>query len=148
MPFNFRFQHLCGAVYSRGNVAFTSDGNTLLSPVGNRVTAFDLVQHTSATLPFEARTTIRAMALSHDSRLLLVVDEDGHSVLLNFRRRIVLHRFNFKQRVRAHGSQCALGVPRAAALPQPRRHRQQLELVFACLTRRGKRLGAQSEYLA
>ena len=101
MPFNFRFQHLCGAVYSRGNVAFTSDGNTLLSPVGNRVTAFDLVQHTSATLPFEARTTIRAMALSHDSRLLLVVDEDGHSVLLNFRRRIVLHRFNFKQRVRA-----------------------------------------------
>ena len=64
MPFNYRFAHLCGAVYSRGNVQFTSDGNTLLSPVGNRVTAFDLVQHTSSTLPFEARTTIRAMALS------------------------------------------------------------------------------------
>ena len=101
MPFNYRFKHLCGSVYSRGNVAFTADGNALLSPVGNRVTVFDLVQHTSHTLPFEARKGLRQLALSNDSRLLLAIDDDGMAVLVNVRRRIVLHRFSFRKRLLA-----------------------------------------------
>jgi periodic tryptophan protein 2 len=40
----FQFSNLLGTVYSRGNLIFTPDGNSLLSPVGNRVTVFDLVQ--------------------------------------------------------------------------------------------------------
>ena len=73
---NFIFSNLCGSVYSRGpcsapsaslaaalaltslpaiagNVVFTPDGNSLISPVGNRVTVFNLASSTSVTLPFE-----------------------------------------------------------------------------------------------
>jgi hypothetical protein len=37
-------QNLCGTVYRQGNVVFTPDGNSVLSPVGNRVSVFDLVK--------------------------------------------------------------------------------------------------------
>ncbi|EEB86555.1 hypothetical protein MPER_16449, partial [Moniliophthora perniciosa FA553] len=33
----------------KGNVIFTPDGNSLLSPVGNRVSVFDLVNNKSFT---------------------------------------------------------------------------------------------------
>lgn len=41
---SFQFSNLLGTVYSRGNLLFTPDGTCLLSPVGNRVTIFDLVK--------------------------------------------------------------------------------------------------------
>ena len=37
-----QFSNLCGAVYKQGNIAFMSDGNSVLSPVGNRISQFDL----------------------------------------------------------------------------------------------------------
>lgn len=40
-----QFSNLLGTVYSRGNLLFTPDGTCLLSPVGNRVTLFDLVKY-------------------------------------------------------------------------------------------------------
>lgn len=43
MKAGYAFQNLCGTVYRQGNVAFTPDGNSVLSPVGNRVSIFDLV---------------------------------------------------------------------------------------------------------
>lgn len=39
-----QFANLLGTVYCRGNLVFTPDGNSLLSPVGNRVSCFDLVK--------------------------------------------------------------------------------------------------------
>jgi len=39
-----QFSNLCGSVYRKGNVLFTPDGNSLLSPVGNRITVFDLIK--------------------------------------------------------------------------------------------------------
>ena len=39
-----QFANQCGVVYKGGNVVFSADGNCLLSPVGNRVTVFDLVE--------------------------------------------------------------------------------------------------------
>jgi hypothetical protein len=44
MKANYKFQNLCGTVYRQGNVVFTPDGNSVLSPVGNRVSVFDLVK--------------------------------------------------------------------------------------------------------
>ena len=44
MKANFVFKNLCGTVYRQGNVTFTPDGNSVLSPVGNRVSVFDLVK--------------------------------------------------------------------------------------------------------
>lgn len=101
MKFAYQFQHLCGSVYSQGNVIFTPDGNSVLSPVGNRITQFDLINNTSRTFAFEARKNIERVAVSHDSRLLLVVDEDGRCLLVNLKRGAVLYRFHFKQPVKA-----------------------------------------------
>lgn len=39
-----QFSNLCGTVYRQGNIVFTPDGNSVLSPVGNRVSVFDLVK--------------------------------------------------------------------------------------------------------
>ncbi|DAZ99051.1 TPA: hypothetical protein N0F65_010937, partial [Lagenidium giganteum] len=101
MKFAYEFQHLCGSVYSQGNVLFTPDGNSVLSPVGNRITKFDLINHTSKTFAFESRKNVERLAVSHDSRLLLAVDEDGRCLLVNLRKGVVLYRFHFKKPVRA-----------------------------------------------
>lgn len=37
-----QFSNLLGAVYRQGNLNFSSDGNSVISPVGNRVSVFDL----------------------------------------------------------------------------------------------------------
>lgn len=42
--FTTQFSNLIGTVYRQGNVLFTPDGNAVLSPVGNRVSVFDLVK--------------------------------------------------------------------------------------------------------
>lgn len=42
-----QFSNLCGAVYKRGNVEFTKDGNGVFSPVGNRISLFDLKKQVS-----------------------------------------------------------------------------------------------------
>ncbi|KAG8467369.1 hypothetical protein KFE25_000685 [Diacronema lutheri] len=79
-----------------GNVVFTRDGGTLFSPVGNRVSAFDLTSSRSYTFPFEARANIARLALSPDGGLLLTVDEGGYALLVNVPKRTVLHHLNFK----------------------------------------------------
>ena len=40
-----QFSNICGTVYRQGNVLFAPDGNSLYSPVGNRVSVFDLVKY-------------------------------------------------------------------------------------------------------
>ncbi|GAA5960716.1 hypothetical protein JCM3765_007302 [Sporobolomyces pararoseus] len=96
----FKFSNLCGTVYRQGNVLYTPDGNSVISPVGNRVSVFDLVNNKSRTLAFENRKNIARVALSPDSTVLISVDEDGRAILVNFKRSIVLHHFNFKKPVR------------------------------------------------
>ncbi|KAI5852995.1 WD40-repeat-containing domain protein [Morchella snyderi] len=99
MKVGFHFANLLGTVYCRGNLAFTPDGNSLLSPVGNRVSCFDLVNNKSFTFSFEHRHNIARLALSPQGTLLLTVDEDGKAILTNFIRRTTLHYFNFKSKV-------------------------------------------------
>ncbi|KAL5499177.1 PWP2 [Sanghuangporus vaninii] len=96
MKSNFKFSNLCGTVYQQGNVLFTQDGNSVLSPVGNRVSVFDLLNNKSYTLPFQNRQNISCIALSPDGTILLSVDISGRAILANFRRRVVLHHINFK----------------------------------------------------
>ncbi|KAJ2467377.1 U3 snoRNP protein [Coemansia sp. RSA 2322] len=100
MKTDFKFSNLCGTVYRKGNLVFTPDGNSILSPVGNRVTVFDLVNNKTETLGFENKRDIRRLALSPNGNLLLSVDELGQAQLVNFRKRTVLHYFNFKDKVR------------------------------------------------
>jgi len=37
MKFNYQFSNLLGTVYRSGNLIFTPDGNSVISPVGNKI---------------------------------------------------------------------------------------------------------------
>lgn len=99
MKLNYRLSKVCGSVYGNGNLVFTPDGNSVISPIGNRVTVFDLVKQTSFTLPFENRKDIRMVAISHNGRFLVTIDVDGHALFINYPRRIILQRMNFRRKV-------------------------------------------------
>jgi periodic tryptophan protein 2 len=114
MKFNYKLHRLCGSSYgipgasndhsassrTGGNIIYTSSGNVLLSPVSNRVQVIDLLTHTVRTLSCESRSNIKTIALSPDDRLLLIIDEENHAMLVNFHRSVVLHRFKFKKSVK------------------------------------------------
>ncbi|OQU94826.1 WD domain-containing protein [Cladophialophora immunda] len=99
MKTEFKFSNLLGTVYRQGNLVFTPDGNSLLSPVGNRVTVFNLTKNTSYTFPFAHRKNITHLDLSPDGSLLLTIDEDGRAILSIFSRRVAIYHFSFKSPV-------------------------------------------------
>ncbi|KAI0289387.1 WD repeat protein [Russula brevipes] len=105
MKANFKFSNLCGTVYQQGNITFTPDGNSVLSPVGNRVSVFDLVNNKSFTFSFQNRKNISAIALSPNGNILISVDEGEVNAREGSPRQfppgIVLHHFNFKKPVNA-----------------------------------------------
>lgn len=100
MKSDFKLSNLVGTVYREGNLVFTHDGTQLLSPVGNRVSCFDLINNKSFTFNYQHRKNIARIALNKQSTLMLTVDVDGRAILVNFVSRVVLHHFNFKGEVR------------------------------------------------
>ncbi|PNP48336.1 periodic tryptophan protein 2 [Trichoderma gamsii] len=101
MKTDFRFSNLLGTVYCQGNLVFSPDGTHLFSPVGNRVTIFDLVNNKSHTLPFAHRKNIARIGLSPRGNLLLTVDDEGHAILTNVPRRVSIYHFSFRSQVTA-----------------------------------------------
>ncbi|OAQ98346.1 hypothetical protein LLEC1_07870, partial [Akanthomyces lecanii] len=101
MKTDFRFSNLLGTVYCQGNLLYSPDGTHLFSPVGNRVTVFNLVENKSYTLPFAHRKNIARLGLTPRGNLLLTVDEDGHAILTNVPRRISIYHFSFKGKITA-----------------------------------------------
>jgi periodic tryptophan protein 2 len=99
MKFAYRLSKICGNVFENGNLTFTPDGNSVISPIGNRVTIFDLIRHSSSTLPFENKRNIKRVCMSHNGRYLITVDIEGHALFINLPRMVVLTRFHFKRRV-------------------------------------------------
>ena len=91
-----KLSKVLGTPFANGNLVF--NGDSILSPVGNRCTIFDLVQQTTITLPFETRKNIRRMAVSHNGRFLVLIDIEGHALFVNLPRRVILHRFHFKRK--------------------------------------------------
>ena len=72
---NYQFSNLCGIIYNSGNITFTKDNNDfLLSPVGNKITCFDLKNGVSSTLPIESRSNIKYIDISPDGKTLISVD--------------------------------------------------------------------------
>ncbi|KAL8890897.1 MAG: hypothetical protein Q9215_001974 [Flavoplaca cf. flavocitrina] len=121
MKTDFKFSNLLGTVYRKGNLVFTPDGNSLLSPVGNRVSVFNLVQNSAYTLPSSHRRNISHLAINLDGHILLSVDEDGRAILTHLPRRLALYHFSFKTSVSAiafspSGKYLAVGVARAVEL--------------------------------
>ncbi|EDO18779.1 hypothetical protein Kpol_1028p54 [Vanderwaltozyma polyspora DSM 70294] len=98
MKSDFKFSNLLGTVYRQGNVIFNENGTHLLSPVGNRISVFDLINNKSFTFEYEHRKNISAFDLNQQGTLLLSVDEDGRAILVNYKSRNVLHHFNFREK--------------------------------------------------
>ncbi|XP_052077596.1 periodic tryptophan protein 2 homolog [Mytilus californianus] len=95
MKFAYKFSNLLGSVYRKGNVLFTPDGNSVISPVGNRISIFDLRNNKSETLPIETQMNITCMALSPDGYTLIVVNESGEALLCSLISKSVLHSYHF-----------------------------------------------------
>ncbi|CAC5425132.1 PWP2 [Mytilus coruscus] len=95
MKFAYKFSNLLGSVYRKGNVLFTPDGNSVISPVGNRISIFDLRNNKSETLPIETQMNITCMALSPDGYTLIVVNESGEALLCSLISKSILHSYHF-----------------------------------------------------
>jgi periodic tryptophan protein 2 len=100
MKFSFRFSNLLGSVYQGGNVEFTPDGNVVVSGVGNRLSMFDLKNHSSETLPVEAQFSFTCSSVSPNGRTLVAVSEEGIALLVDLVSRRVLHTHRSVRRLR------------------------------------------------
>lgn len=99
MKFSYKFSNLLGTVYRKGNLQFSHDGNSVLSPVGNRITIFNLKDNKSETLPIESRYNIQTAALSPCGRVLIAINEDGETQVCSLVSNTVLHHHKFPQSV-------------------------------------------------
>ncbi|OQV20534.1 Periodic tryptophan protein 2-like protein [Hypsibius exemplaris] len=99
MKFAYKFQNLLGTVYNQGNILFTPDDNTVLSPVGNRISAFDLKRNKSQTLPVECHKSFTCTALSPNGVILIAVAEDGEALVISLISKTVLHKHRFNRKV-------------------------------------------------
>jgi periodic tryptophan protein 2 len=97
--YNYTFSNLIGRVYLKGNVIFTPDGNSIISPVGNRMSIFDLRNNKSFTFPFENNKNIEHIAISPNGHYLLSGDEDGRIILSNVLTRKILHQISMKSKI-------------------------------------------------
>ncbi|XP_059822025.1 PWP2 small subunit processome component [Hypanus sabinus] len=95
MKFGYRFSNLLGTVYRKGNLNFSPDGSSVLSPVGNRLSVFDLKNNKAETLPLALNRNIVCVGQSPDGHLAILVDEEGAAVLVSLLRKAVLHHFHF-----------------------------------------------------
>ncbi|CAK9291532.1 unnamed protein product [Gordionus sp. m RMFG-2023] len=77
MKHNFQFQNLLGTAYRKGNILFTSEGDNLISPVGNRITFLLLKKSKSETLSLESSLNITTIALSPDNSIIIAINEEG-----------------------------------------------------------------------
>uniref|UniRef100_A0A8D8G919 Periodic tryptophan protein 2 homolog n=1 Tax=Culex pipiens TaxID=7175 RepID=A0A8D8G919_CULPI len=101
MKFAYKFSNLLGSVYRKGALIFTPDGNSVISPVGNRITIFDLKNNKSHTLSLESEHNYTALDLSPNGCTLVAVNEAGEAQMISMISHTVIHRYKFKAEVRA-----------------------------------------------
>jgi periodic tryptophan protein 2 len=73
----------------------------LLSPVGNKINLNNLTTNVAETLPFQNRSNIDRLCLSHDGQVLISVDVDGFALIVNMLKKVVIAHFNFRDKVTA-----------------------------------------------
>ncbi|XP_059620892.1 periodic tryptophan protein 2 homolog isoform X2 [Phlebotomus argentipes] len=83
MKFAYKFQNLLGTVYRKGNLQFTPDGNSVISPVGNRITIYDLKNNKVKSLSLESRFNYTAIDISPNGAILLAVNEIGEAQMIS-----------------------------------------------------------------
>ena len=96
---DFKFENLFGITYNSGNILFSKTNNEILfSPVGNKVSMYDIKNGTSETIDVEARSNVQHIDISI-KELLIIIDVDGYCILVNLLKKIVIGHFNFRNKV-------------------------------------------------
>ncbi|XP_026745468.1 periodic tryptophan protein 2 homolog [Trichoplusia ni] len=101
MKFHYKFQNLLGTVYRKGDILFSNDGNSVISPVGNKITVYNLKQNKSNTLAFESCYNYTAIDVSPNGSTLIAVNEKGEAQMISLLTCTVIHKYKFKQEVNA-----------------------------------------------
>eukprot|EP00760_Papus_ankaliazontas_P002901 PhM_4_TR11323/c0_g1_i1/m.51712/K14558/PWP2, UTP1; periodic tryptophan protein 2 len=96
---DFRLQHICGTVYSQGNLHYTADGKALLAPVGNRISKHDLVSGVCTTYAWGCANNISCFDVSCDGNMVLCVDEKGFGQYANIYADVALEAVTFRRGV-------------------------------------------------
>jgi len=53
-----------GTIYRNGNLVFTPDGNSVISPVGNRITLYDLKKYITYFLRMRINSNLKLISYS------------------------------------------------------------------------------------
>jgi len=99
MILNYQLNNFCGCIYKNGNVVFDDKKNLLFSPVGNRITIFDLENNISSTPDCQTRSDIAKIALSSKKGILMAVDITGYGIIINTLSHTIINHFNLKEEV-------------------------------------------------
>ncbi|KAK7874490.1 hypothetical protein R5R35_001573 [Gryllus longicercus] len=97
MKFSYQFSNLLGTIYRKGNLLFSPDGNCVISPVGNRISIYDLKNNKASSLPVESRFNFTTIQLSPDGNMLLAVNEEGAAYIISMISRRVVHTYMFRR---------------------------------------------------
>ncbi|XP_062558413.1 periodic tryptophan protein 2 homolog [Armigeres subalbatus] len=100
MKFAYKFKNLLGSVYRQGTLLFSPDGYSVISPVGNRITIFDLKNNKSHTLSLESEYNYTALDLSPNGCILVAVNEVGVAQMISMISHTVIHRYKFNGEVK------------------------------------------------
>ncbi|KAK2581778.1 hypothetical protein KPH14_002256 [Odynerus spinipes] len=100
MKFAYKFSNLLGTVYRKGDLIFSPDGSSVISPVGNRISIFDLKNNKSMTLPVESKYNYTAIDISPNGCLLIAINEEGEAHIISMLSKMVIHKYRFKRRIR------------------------------------------------
>ncbi|KAG4068090.1 hypothetical protein HA402_001515 [Bradysia odoriphaga] len=100
MKFAYKFSNLLGTIYKKGNVIFTPDGNTVVSPVGNKITIYDLKTNKATTLALESKFNYTSIDISPNGCLLVAVNEKGAAQMISLVSNTVVHTYKFSSAAR------------------------------------------------
>lgn len=90
-----QFSNLLGTIYKKGNVTFTPDGNSIISPVGNKITNYDLKSNKAVTLALESKFDYTCIDISPNGCLLVAVNEKGFAQMISLISNTVIHTYKF-----------------------------------------------------
>lgn len=101
MRFSYNFSQLLGTVYRKGNIIFSKNGDSVIAPVGNKISVYDLKNNKSETLPVESRYNYTTIALSPNGVILIAINEDGEADVISLLSKTVIHKFRFNRPILA-----------------------------------------------
>lgn len=99
MKFNYNFANTLGSVYHRGDLVFDHSSNVLYSPIGNRISVYDINNARSKALPLQVDYNIAHLALSPNGRLLITSTEKNQVHITSLQTGRVIYRKDFSKKV-------------------------------------------------